>query len=89
MGKVVIEGNRVTVVEAAIDIVSKFLNCAMKKRLTWYKGEGMEGSVVPNPDVQVVLNLIKLCVRVAGKRWLAKLPHQRVKNYCAWNASAR
>jgi hypothetical protein len=31
-GKVVIEGGRVTVVEAAIDIISKFLHSVMKKR---------------------------------------------------------
>ena len=67
-GKVVMEGDQVMGAEADIDNVSKFLNCVVKKRLRWYKGEGMGGCEVQNPDVQADLNPIKLCVRVAAKR---------------------
>jgi hypothetical protein len=66
-GKVVMEGDQVTAVEAAIDIVSKFLNCVVKKRLPWHKGKGRVGPVVQNPDVQVALNPIRLCARAVGK----------------------
>ena len=48
----------------------------------------MGGYEVRDLDVQTVLSPIKLCVRVAVKRSLAKLPHQKVKNYCAWSALA-
>ena len=48
----------------------------------------MEGCEVRDLDVQTGLSPIKLCVRVAAKRWLAKSPHQRVKNFCVWSALA-
>jgi len=67
-GKVVIEGDQVMGAEAHIDDVSKFLNCVVKKRLPWYKGEGMVGPVVQNPDVQVVLNPIRLYARAVGRK---------------------
>jgi len=42
VGKVVIEGDLVTVVEGVIDpVVFQSLNRAMGKRLEWYKREGV------------------------------------------------
>jgi len=67
-GKGVIEGDRVMVAEADIDNVSTFLNCVVKKRLPWYKGEGMVGPVVQNPGVQVILNSIRLYARAVGRK---------------------
>jgi hypothetical protein len=44
VGKVVIEGDLVTVVEGVIDpVVFQSLNRAMGKRLEWYKREGVGG----------------------------------------------
>jgi hypothetical protein len=69
VGKVVIKGDRVTVVAGTvIDSVLKFLNYAMEKRLAWYKGDGTGGCVVQNPDVQVALNPIKLYARAVGRK---------------------
>ncbi len=42
----------------------------------------MGGGEVRGLDIQTDLDPIKFCVRVAAKKSLAKLPHQRVKNYC-------
>ena len=47
----------------------------------------MEGSVVQNPAVQNVLNLIKLYVRAVERNLSSQFPHQMTKNYCVWSAS--
>ena len=64
----IVKSDRVTVVGTDIDIVPEFLNCAVEKRLTWCKGEGMGGCGVQNPGVQAVQNLIKFSVLVVEKR---------------------
>ena len=43
--------------------------------------------MVQNPEVQAVLNPIKLFVRVAERKLSSRLRHQMAKNYCAWSAS--
>jgi RNA recognition motif-containing protein len=47
----------------------------------------MGGCVVQNPDVQAVLNPIKLSVRVAERKLSSKFPHQKTRSYCAWTVS--
>jgi hypothetical protein len=88
VGKAVIGGDRVTVVEAAIDpVVFPISEPGSGKKLEWCKGNSVGGCVVQNPDVQTALNPIELYVRAVGRKSSSRFPHPVTKNYYVWNVS--
>jgi hypothetical protein len=83
VGEAVIGGDRVTIVEAAIDpVVFPISGLGSGKRLEWCKGNSAGGRVVQNPDVQTAVNLMKLYVRAMGRKSSSRFPPGDKKLLC-------